>query len=451
MKKIVIILLPLTALFSCQLQNKKPNQTISPVDKTPTSTNLDTQKVTTADELLASLHKCYQEEVCKTQLDDSFNKWLIENKFISNELSKADESDDASIADELIGNNNDTKQLIIPRVHLSSNLMNNELIKGALNEWLTWKRPQLINTWQYYQFLRQDMLPAFQRYGIDEAFILAIMAQESGGKVHSRSRAGAGGLFQIMPATARRLGLTGNNGAYDLRFNPKKSALAAAKYLNEQLLKYEGDKAKVLAAYNSGETRFARLNKRHKNKSLWKKNFYYELPRETRHYIPVVLAAMMIFQNPDKFNVKLDTLDVKTVQVELPKKSSLSELAVCLGQEQRSEGWFRVLRNLNSGIKADKVIKAHTFVTIPQLLQETFEQNCLSNHELMKLAQSLHKADFKERQGLFKYKIKQGDSLGKIARKFKCTSKKEIARLNHLKAPRYFIRAGKYLKIPECR
>ncbi|HFC30907.1 MAG TPA: LysM peptidoglycan-binding domain-containing protein, partial [Oceanospirillales bacterium] len=239
--------------------------------------------------------------------------------------------------------------------------------------------------------------------------------------------------------------------AYDLRFNPEKSALAAAKYLNEQLLKYEGDKAKVLAAYNSGETRFARLNKRHKNKSLWKKNFYYELPRETRHYIPVVLAAMMIFQNPDKFNVKLDTLDVKTVQVELPKKSSLSELAVCLGQEQRSEGWFRVLRNLNSGIKADKVIKAHTFVTIPQLLQETFEQNCLSNHELMKLAQSLHKADFKERQGLFKYKIKQGDSLGKIARKFKCTSKKEIARLNHLKAPRYFIRAGKYLKIPECR
>ncbi|HFC30840.1 MAG TPA: lytic transglycosylase domain-containing protein, partial [Oceanospirillales bacterium] len=319
MKKIVIILLPLTALFSCQLQNKKPNQTISPVDKTPTSTNLDTQKVTTADELLASLHKCYQEEVCKTQLDDSFNKWLIENKFISNELSKADESDDASIADELIGNNNDTKQLIIPRVHLSSNLMNNELIKGALNEWLTWKRPQLINTWQYYQFLRQDMLPAFQRYGIDEAFILAIMAQESGGKVHSRSRAGAGGLFQIMPATARRLGLTGKNGAYDLRFNPEKSALAAAKYLNEQLLKYEGDKAKVLAAYNSGETRFARLNKRHKNKSLWKKNFYYELPRETRHYVPVVLAAMMIFQNPDKFNVKLDTLDAKTVQVELPK------------------------------------------------------------------------------------------------------------------------------------
>ncbi len=399
----------------------------------------------TADELIVSLNRCYVDNDCKNTLDNQLNNWLIEKNIIS--VTEPVETDDQENIElpKIVTTDGES---LIAKVNLSSDFMKNQLIRGALNEWLTWKRPQLISTWQYYQFLKPEMIKSFEQYNINEPLILAIIAQESGGKVHSRSRAGAGGLFQLMPATARRLGLSGNSGAYDLRFNPEKSALAASKYLDEQWKLYDGDEAKILAAYNSGENRFARLNRKYKNKPLWDKNFYYELPRETRHYVPVVLAAMLIFQDPLKFNVTLDQLDPTVVTVSLPDETSLSELAFCLGQEQRVEGWFRILRNLNSGVKADKNIPIGTDLRIPKSLLPTFEATC-KNKEVMQLARTLHESDFKS-AGLFDYRVKQGDSLNKIARKIRCTSKKEIIRLNKLKAPRYLIRAGKYLKIPQC-
>ena len=435
MKKILLTLVSLSALTACQTGNIKSKKQVTINANEPLLVN----------DVLMSLDECYKSDVCKIAFDNEINNWLIEKNYIAEAQVLTDEVDE----DLLINNGTNLNQQPLNKVTLSSDYMNNALVKGALNEWLTWKRPQLINTWQYYQFLRKEMIASFEQYKIDEALVLAIMAQESGGKVHSRSRAGAGGLFQLMPATAKRLGLSGNDGAYDLRFNPENSSLAAAKYIDEQFKKYAGDEAKLLAAYNSGENRFARLNKRYKNKPLWDKSFFYELPRETRHYVPVVIAAMLIFQHPEKFNVTLNSVNSETMTVQLPNDSSLSEMSFCLGQEQRSEGWFRVLRNLNSGIKADKPIKANTDIEIPKILANTFTSNC-QDKELMTLAQSFHEADFKGNQGLFSYRVKQGDSLSRIVRKFSCTSKKEIAKLNHLKAPRYLIRAGKHLKIPQC-
>lgn len=427
-------------LIACQNTERKKKYIEPPltIDQ-PEQTNIN------VGELIVSLNQCYDDNDCKITLNNQLNSWLIEKNIIS--VTEPVETDDQENIElpKIVTTDGES---LIAKVKLSSNYMKNQLIRGALNEWLTWKRPQLISTWQYYQFLKPEMIGSFDQYGIKEHLILAIIAQESGGKVHSRSRAGAGGLFQLMPATASRLGISGKSGAYDLRFNPEKSALAAAKYLDEQWRLYDGDEAKILAAYNSGENRFARLNRKYKNKPLWDKNFYYDLPRETRHYVPVVLAAMLIFQDPQKFNVKLEPLDSSVVTVQLPHETSLSELAFCLGQEQRTEGWFRILRNLNSGVKADKNIPVATDLKIPEILLSTFEVTC-QNKDVMQLARSLHESDFKS-GGVFDYRVKQGDSLNKIARKFRCTSRKEIIRLNKLKAPRYLIRAGKYLKIPQC-
>lgn len=437
MIKTLLTILLIFLIIGCQnqkIQNSKPI-----IEKTQVSNS-------TPKQLINSINECQQNIECKAKFNVLFESWLTDNNYISENETVATDEEIVTKLPKIVTNEN---QLTPSKILLSSNFMNNELVKGALNEWLTWKRPQLINTWQYYQFLKKDMLPVFQQKNIEEPFVLAIMAQESGGKVHSSSRAGAGGLFQLMPATAKRLGVSGKKGDYDLRFDPKVSAQAAALYIEEQLKLYDGDKAKVLAAYNSGENRFARLNRFYKNKPLWDKNFYYELPRETRHYVPVVLAAMLIFQDPEKFNVKLESVNADTMVVRRSEKISLSELAVCLGQDYRSEGWFRVLRNLNSGIKANKNIDADKDIFIPKILEETYQRNC-QDSQLMQMAQAFHNADFKANQGLFKYRVKSGDSLGKIARKFRCTSKKEIARLNNLKAPRYLIRAGKHLKIPQC-
>jgi len=437
MKKLLLTYLSIIALTACQ----------STITKKSETTQISNQiKPLNATEIVESLNNCHQNDDCKSALNSQFNSWLIDKEYLTAREQVETDDQDEEIVTKIV---TASKRSDLNKMNLSKVYMNNQLIKGAINEWLTWKRPQLINTWQYYQFLRNEMLPSFEKYSIDESLVLAIMAQESGGKVHSRSRAGAGGLFQIMPATAKRLGISGKSGDYDLRFNPKQSSLAAAKYIDEQWKLYDGDEAKLLAAYNSGENRFARLNRKYKNKSIWDKNFYYELPRETRHYIPVVIAAMLIFQDPEKFNVKLEKIVSDTMVVKFPNNSSLSELAICLGQEQRSDGWFRILRNINSGLKADNTIKANTELNIPTVVSDIFEKNC-KNEDLMSMARSFHEADFKGDKGIFRYKVKTGDSLSSIVRKFRCTSTKEIASLNKLKSPRYLIRAGKYLKIPQC-
>lgn len=436
MKKTAVTILSFAFLTACQLGGgKKTNTNMEISDQsflTPSPVNIS--------QTMESLEQCYLDESCKNELNLKLDQWMVEKGIVAD--TSESESEHLS---KFVTKQAEKGDSIL----LSSNYMSNELVKGAINEWLTWKRPQLINTWKYYQYMKKDILPEFDKYKISESFVVAIMSQESGGKVHSSSRAGAGGLFQLMPATAKRMGISGKDGAYDARFNPARAAQAAAKYLDEQLKLYDNDKAKVLAAYNSGENRFARISRYHKDKSLWDKNFYYELPRETRRYVPTVLAAMLILQNPEKFNVVLPQSDSAIMTVSLPQETSLSELSVCLGQEQREDGWFRVLRNLNYGIQADKSIKANTDILIPQVLSDTFEVNC-RNESLMQLAKSFHDSDFKVHQGFFSYRVKRGDSLNKIARKFRCTSKQEIAHINKLKAPKYLIRAGKNLKIPQC-
>jgi membrane-bound lytic murein transglycosylase D len=335
-------------------------------------------------------------------------------------------------------------------------IKSNRAVQAAANEWLTWKRPQLLETWNHYRLLADRIRPAFTRAGIDEPLFLAIMAQESGGRVHSSSRAGAAGLFQLMPATARRLGLHGKHGDYDLRYSPEHAAAATARYLAEQMRIYDNDLSKVLAAYNSGENRFRRINKRHKNGDFWSLPFYYDLPAETRDYVPQVLAAMLIYRYPSVFNVTLPQSPEGTggkapaaVQVTLPQAASLSQLAVCLGQHNNPLGWYRDLRNLNHGIRANKDLPAGSKVWIPAAAEAAWHSHC-QNQALMTLAYQLHQADFPEKPPMLTYVVRRGDALSTIARKFSCTSRREVARLNKLKAPRYLIRVGQRLKIPRC-
>ncbi len=332
-------------------------------------------------------------------------------------------------------------------------LKTNRAVQAAANEWLTWKRPQLLQTWQHYQLLKDQIKPPFDKAGIDESLFVGIMAQESGGRVHSSSRAGAAGLFQLMPATARRLGLHGTQGDYNLRYSPQHAATAAATFLAEQMQRYDHDLAKVLAAYNRGENGFRRLNRRHKNGDLWAMSYYYDLPAETRAYVPQVLAAMLLYKYPQVFNLRLPTAVAKTkpaaMRVTLKQPASLSQLAVCLGQENNPLGWYRDLRNLNHGIRANKDLPAGTRVWIPAAAHKAWAGQC-QNNELMGLAHQLHQADFPEKPPMMTYVVRAGDALSTIARRFSCTSRREVARLNKLKAPRYMIRVGQKLKIPRC-
>ncbi|MGJ8664623.1 MAG: transglycosylase SLT domain-containing protein [Marinicella sp.] len=427
--RLISIFFALLLFSACQQKAVKPEVTTEPAP------------LKTAD-LIQGIEQCHADPVCLVELNQYFTDLSEQNK-IESELDsqppEALDSNEDNIADNTV----------LPPINFKLPLLENTRVQAALNEWLTWKRPKLIETWQNYQFLKNKIWPPFADKDIPEALLLAIITQESGGRVHSMSSAGASGLFQFMPATAQRFGVSGTIGDYDARFHPETAAKGAANYIEEQHQLYGDDYAKILAAYNAGENRFKRLNKKHQNRSIWDSQFFYELPSETQDYISIVLSAMLIYENPKAFNVTLESIDGATTLIRAKNATSLSELAVCFGQFNKEMGWYRILRNLNSGLKAKRVIKQNAVVVIPNELKPIYENNC-NDTDLMSLAKIIHDADFPDRPIFTWYKIKKGDSLSSISKKFKCTSRREIAQLNAIKAPRYLINAGKKLKVPKC-
>lgn len=439
--RLIFIFFLLMTFSACQKQTVKPEPTPSP-------------KPLATEDLILGIERCQKDTSCLQQLNQYFSDLARESK-IEQELTDdlPPEAKDNINTDALIGQQSDVKQpqIIIEQADTDLNvpLLNNTKVQAALNEWLTWKRPKLIETWQNYQFLKNKIWPPFADKNIPESFLLGIITQESGGRVHSMSSAGASGLFQFMPATAKRFGVIGTIGDYDARYHPETAAVGAAKYIQEQQGKYGNDYAKILAAYNAGENRFRRLNKKHNNQSIWDSQFFYDLPAETQHYIGTVLSAMLIYENPEAFNVTLNENEGLTALVRMKSDTSLSELAVCFGQFNNEMGWYRILRNLNASVKAKRVIKQNAVVVIPAELKPVYDSKC-NNSELMALAKTIHDADFPDRPAFTWYKIRQGDSLSTISRKFRCSSRREIAQLNNIKGPRYLINAGKKLKVPRC-
>ena len=135
--------------------------------------------------------------------------------------------------------------------------------------------------------------------------LIALPFIESGYNTMAYSPVGAGGMWQFMPYTGRRFGLT-VDWWVDERRDPYKSTVAAAKYLTK-LYQMFGDWNLALAAYNAGEGKISRVMAASgqcdffdiaKDPKL--------LKEETRHYVPKFLAVLKIFQN-------LDTLGFKKV------------------------------------------------------------------------------------------------------------------------------------------
>ena len=92
-----------------------------------------------------------------------------------------------------------------------------------------------------------DLQELSGRYGVDPHLARAVMRMESGGNPNAVSGAGALGLMQLMPGTARGLGVD--------PADPKRNLEGGIKYLAQLADKYDGDYVKTLAAYNAGPAR----------------------------------------------------------------------------------------------------------------------------------------------------------------------------------------------------
>ncbi len=164
--------------------------------------------------------------------------------------------------------------------------------------------------------------PILQANGIPDDFkYLAVI--ESSLNTLAKSRAGAAGLWQFMPATGREYGLEVNTHI-DERYHIEKETIAACKYLKDAYLKY-GDWLSVAASYNAGQGRISsQLQKQMVNRAvdLW-------LVEETSRYMFRLLAAKAVISNPQQYGflLKREQLYPKIPYTEITVTTEIANLA----------------------------------------------------------------------------------------------------------------------------
>jgi membrane-bound lytic murein transglycosylase D len=130
---------------------------------------------------------------------------------------------------------------------------------------------------------------------------------ESAFKPNALSRTKAKGVWQFMRGTGLENGLQ-QDWYIDERSDPEKATLAAAKYLGTLAKLFDGDWHLALASYNGGPGRLQRALKMARLSDFWKLAEKPRLlPRETRDYVPMILAAIVIARNPVQYGFTFDS------------------------------------------------------------------------------------------------------------------------------------------------
>lgn len=245
----------------------------------------------------------------------------------------------------------------------------------------------------------------------------------------ARSPNHAAGLWQIMPATGRHLGLT-SNWWYDGRRDLKDSTRVALDYLETLNQEFDGDWLLTLAAYNSGHGRVGRAIAR--NEELGKPTDFWSLrlPRETRKYVPKLMALSSIIADPEAYAVTLPSVPDSPAFAAAPTGGQI-ELARAAELAGVDEG---LLRALNPG--------QLRWATAPGQRQELL----LPPEAVERFEEGVASLPAGERVRWQHYTIRRGDNLGRIARRFD-TSVALLREANKLRGS--LIRAGDTLLIPQ--
>ncbi len=262
---------------------------------------------------------------------------------------------------------------------------------------------------------------------------------ESGFNPKAYSHAHASGLWQFISETGRRYGLD-INLAVDERNDPVKSTDAALDYLT-YLHRRFGSWYLAAAGYNSGENRVGRIMRQVTGSERGSEDSYYRiwnrLPRETRDYVPLMVAAARIAKEPEKYG--FDSVEIaepmRFEEVTVPAATPLPAVAEAAGTTVAE------LRELNPHFKLNRTRNdMASAVRIPEGSSATFAANWDRVRGSATYASAPAPAPAAKR-----YRVQRGDNLTRIARRHG-VSINAIRRANGLRGD--FIRAGTVLTIP---
>ena len=237
---------------------------------------------------------------------------------------------------------------------------------------------------------------------------------ESGYNPFATSNVGAAGIWQLMPGTATGLGVQ-QDWWYDGRRDVIASTRAALNYLAYLQSFFDGNWLLAIAAYNTGEGNVLAAIRR--NIRDGQDTDFWSLPvaQQTRNYVPSILALAIIISKPNQYPIYFPPVRNAPylAQFDVRTKMSLKVAASFAGLS------YKKLLSLNPGFSRAAATAPYKLV----LPIENIEQ----------FSENLVRSPFHERESLgwIHYRMKAGDTLVSVAKKFKTTTE-EIRKFNHL-------------------
>lgn len=290
---------------------------------------------------------------------------------------------------------------------------------------------------------RNSFIEAYKRSGLYRPMILQRLEEaglpsqlswlplvESLFKVNALSRASALGLWQFISSTGLRYGLN-RTDAVDERLDPIKATDAAISYLMD-LHRLFGDWPKALAAYNCGENRIMRLQKQRESQFMDFWDLYALLPRETRRYVPRLIAVLQIVENPEKYGMELpEPLPPlpEAVTVEVAKPMKLDALEKELGLEPG------ILSLLNAELRYKTTPRGPYNLRVPASVESQVELAVAKVPEYVP-----------PKPKYLVHRVRSGETLSSIAERYR-TSITAIMQTNRIRS-KHRIWVGQRLKIP---
>ena len=266
----------------------------------------------------------------------------------------------------------------------------------------------------------------------------------------ARSHAGAAGLWQFMPATAKLFGLEVNS-LVDERMDPIRSTEAACRFLSSMYAIYH-EWNLVIAAYNCGSGNVNKaIRKADGKRDFW--SIYPFLPRETRNYVPIFIAANYAMNYGQEHGICKAPIEktMLTDTIRTTQRLHLQQVSDQLGIDMDE------LRRLNPQYSRDILPggspytlclpseKIGLFIDQQDSILAYKADSLINNRRAeIDLAKVTSITGAYRVNGVTYYTIKNGDSLSGIAKKFHCTVK-QLKQWNNLSSDN--IRAGKKLKI----